>query len=291
VFSVSPKSAHTAFDRQWLKHTSQIFQRGFICALKERQVTLAVAQDAAEDPLQVGVFIEGASMACTLMDMFMPWRNDRWQKLFMAVGDRHPVQLYLGRGMAISQANQSVTKHLEQFDELLSPFVVDGYAFHSALFGSTDFASHRGSDCQGHLQKVLDQGIGRSYWFASGGNTDKILAKVANMPESRHRELWVGLGVASAYAGGSSPADLSALAVASGHHRGSLGQGAVFAAYVRNLAGNQAEHTNVACKIFSSFDARQAAKIVEGAFRRVRSKKGFVAYHDWQSKVRKSIPW
>jgi hypothetical protein len=273
----------------WLKQTAQIFQRGFVCSLKERSITLETACAAVSDNRQIGVFIEGAAMASYLMDLVTPWKKNRWQRLLTAVGDLYPIQLYLGMGMAISQANQPLKRHLEHLDPLLRPFVVDGFGFHSAYFRGGDVSSDALNDCKGHLRRVLDQGIGRSIWFASAGNPETIISKLASIPNRRHRDLWIGLGVAAAFAGGADHRQLTTLAAHAGRHRSSLAQGAAFAAYVRNLSGHSAAHTNAACKIFCSLESTEVAKIVESAFRRIRASKRSRAHDDWQMKVRTTL--
>jgi enediyne biosynthesis protein E3 len=296
VFSVSHKNpvslanpVPSGLQPNWLKHTAQIFQRGFVSALKERSITLETARAAVSDNRQIGVFIEGAAMASYLMDIVTPWKKNRWQRLLTAVGDLYPIQLYLGMGMAISQANQPLKRHLEHLDPLLRPFVVDGFGFHTAYFRGGDVSSDALSDCKGHLRRVLDQGMGRSIWFASAGNAETIATKLASLPKRRHRDLWIGLGVAAAYAGGTDHIELTKLASQAGRHRRSLAQGAAFAAYVRNLSGHPAEHTNAACKIFCSLESIEAAKIVQGAFRRIRISKSNRAHDQWQTKVRDTL--
>src|SRR5262245_55900434 len=96
----------------WLHEIGKTFQHGFVCGLRNKPITLAFAASQVSSPGLVGVFLEGAAMACALLDAWMPWKKDRWRALLESAGDKHVYELHAGLGMALARANQSLESRL-----------------------------------------------------------------------------------------------------------------------------------------------------------------------------------
>ncbi len=277
----------------WLHEISKTFQHGFVCGLKDKPITLAFAAKQAAEPCLVGVFLEGAAMACALLDAWMPWKKNRWRALLEATGDRHVYELHAGLGMALARANQNLESRLHELDPLLRWLVVDGFGFHHGFFDAVKHIHHKELPGErigkGHHRKVFDQGLGRSVWFACEADIEAVIATIRGFPAGRQRELWTGIGVAATLAGGVDPRELSRLLHASGRHRQHLAQGAAFAAHVRQRGLTYTDHTDKACEILCGVSVAEASAVVEKAFRTVAGGGPRHLHESWQNNVRKTV--
>jgi hypothetical protein len=116
---------------------------------------------------------------------------------------------------------------------------------------------------RGYALRAWDMGLGRGLWFALGADVPRIAEQIAAMDADRRADLWSGVGLACAYAGGVESSDLECLAALAVEHRFSLGQGAAFAAKARQRAGNPADHTDRACRVLCGLPAEAAARITD----------------------------
>jgi hypothetical protein len=98
--------------------------------------------------------------------------------------------------------------------------------------------------------------------------------------------LWSGIGLACAYAGGADSGAIHAVYNAAGSYNAHLAQGAAFAAKTRQVAGNESEHTDLACRIFAGRSARQAAAITDEALKDLSGDGKEPAYEVWRERIR-----
>jgi hypothetical protein len=132
---------------------------------------------------------------------------------------------------------------------------------------------------------VFDQGVGRSLWFAEGADVNRIAGAIDRFVVERRSDLWSGVGLAAAYAGGAGVDDLRALRLRAASYAPNLAQGAAFAAEARARADNPTEHTEAACAIFASLSARDAAMLVRECRVRLDETAGVPAYETWRQRV------
>jgi hypothetical protein len=85
---------------------------------------------------------------------------------------------------------------------------------------------------------------------------------IAGLGPARQADLWAGLGLALAYAGGADVAALSAVRLAAGERWKYLAQGAAFGAEAHARAGHAPDDTADALRILSSVDAEAAVRTV-----------------------------
>lgn len=126
-------------------------------------------------------------------------------------------------------------------------------------------------------------------WFVKGANAVAVAAAVLDFPEQRRADLWSGVGLAVACAGGAGADDIEALIKASDPHRTALGQGAAFAAKARERAGNLAQHTELACRMICRLDAAAAAATTDRALPAVARNDSGEAYGSWRAEIRRSL--
>jgi hypothetical protein len=179
-------------------------------------------------------------------------------------------------------------KHLPRWDRLLKWLVVDGYGFHEGYFHpQRSFARQETPrKLSGYAHRVFDQGLGRSLWFVECADASRIALAVNRFTSSRHRDLWSGVGLACTYAGSVSRDAIEFLAMSSGPCRADLAQGAAFAAKARQLAGNPAEHTDLACRILCRMSANEASNLTDWALIDLPLDGSEPGFEVWRQRVR-----
>jgi hypothetical protein len=78
---------------------------------------------------------------------------------------------------------------------------------------------------------------------------------------------------------------IQVLAAASENYRPQLAQGAAFAAKTRQLAGNPAAHTELACQIICNVSAENAAQITDDALMDLPGEDVQPAYEVWRHRI------
>lgn len=209
-----------------------------------------------------GFAYEGAAMALALLDYFMPMK--RGLAAFMqGPGANHIYMLHVGAGWTLGRLPRSAARLMRQYDPLLSWLVLDGYGFHQGFFSWPRFIEHHIPPARlaGYALRAFDQGLGRSLWFVKGANVEQVGQAIEAFPPQRRGDLWSGIGLASAYAGGQERVGLEHLYHIAGKHRWHLAQGATFASKARQRAENPAAHTDLACTIFTGYSSDEAARL------------------------------
>src|SRR4029453_9197175 len=112
---------------------------------------------------------------------------------------------------------------------------VDGYGFHQGYFGWPQYVEQRTipASLNGYERRAFTQGIGRSLWFVKGAEVAAGVSAIDTFPSARHNDLWSGVGLACAYAGGCGRAAIESLRIAAGKHFPALSQGAALSAKTR----------------------------------------------------------
>jgi enediyne biosynthesis protein E3 len=274
--------------RRRLEAIGRIFLDGYHSALEEDRLDRLAARLDEQEREPRGFAYEGAAMGLYLLDLLTPWNRGRLRDFLEGPGAAHAYMVHVGAGWALAQLRRPVDRALAQFDPLLGWLAVDGYGFHQGYFEWKQTVEGRWvpDRLTGYARRVFDQGLGRSLWFVEGAEVEQIAATVARFPPPRHADLWSGVGLACAYAGGV-PGDaierLSALACRQHPH---LAQGVAFAAKARQRAGNPAPHTELACRILCGMSAEEAAGLTDEALADLTGSDGWPAYEVWRGRIR-----
>jgi hypothetical protein len=209
-----------------------------------------------------GFAVEGAAMACALLDHIAVWRRDRWARLLR---DRpeHCYMIHVGAGWATARLGLSLGRAVRRRDPLLGWLVADGWGFHQTYFHPARWATglRRLPARTGYLARAVDQGIGRALWFVAGADPIRVVHCVDRFAADRHADLWSGVGLAATYAGGCPPDDLAGLVAVSGGFRAELAQGAAFAATARVVAGNLTEWSRLAARVLTGREAEDLHRL------------------------------
>jgi hypothetical protein len=241
-----PATPSAATDR--LELIPQAVVCGFEWGIEARNQWDLERRLAMLDPELAGFGYEGAAMACTVLDAM--GRGQRTRDLLGGAGEPHILLAYIGIGFAMARLPRVLWKKVlpdlrsSEYHPTMSWLAVDGYGFDRAYFDTRRFvdeqhvpAPYPWQGLPAYFPRAVDQGIGRALWFIHGADVRAVPAAVRRFAEHRQADLWSGVGLAAAFAGGCGPDDLAALRAEAGGHWAELAIGTVFAAKARSCAG------------------------------------------------------
>jgi hypothetical protein len=238
-----------------------------------------------------GFAVEGATFGVALADavnMGAP-SLPAW---FKAVAPSHTYLAHVGLGWTIAR----VPWRRRVISPLLDPvhrwLVEDGAGFHDCFFRSRRVLGGWRRYRHGYAAKAYDQGVGRALWFASGGDLRMALLQVQHLGNGRGPDLLSGLGLAMAYAGGISVAELrNNLSGCGTDERAILAQGAAFAAEAMVRAGHVHQGSAEIVMALAGTSPEDAAALVRDR----RSRLGVVTsvddepYEIWRRDIRQAL--
>jgi hypothetical protein len=119
-----------------------------------------------------------------------------------------------------------------------------------------------------------------------GASPARIADVIATFEEGRRSDLWSGVGLACAYAGGVGKDAIVALKDLAGDLRPELAQGAAFAAEARRHAGNPSEYSELACRVLCDCSASDAADVTVQALDALPADGEVPAFEVWRCRIR-----
>lgn len=276
--------------QQRLEQIGSVFLQGYHAVLEEDAPEALALRLCNVDAELRGFAFEGAAMALTLLDHFSLWKGKRLQAFLNGPGAAHTYMVHVGAGWALARVpwlRRHVRQCLARLDPMLCWLVVDGYGFHEGYFNWRRAIERQTvpNQLSGYARRVFDQGLGRSLWFVEGADVLRVSSTVASFDPERHVDLWSGVGLACAYAGGVDQADVEALRMAAHAYAPQLAQGAAFAAKARQRANNPAAHTEMACKVLCGISPEAAALVTDVALERLRDDGEEPAYEVWRRRI------
>src|SRR5690349_8538786 len=300
VFGLSPaeatfaKRGFRAGEEQARERLEQIgvtFLRGYHAALEETEFMTLARRLSTIDTETRGFAFEGAAMGLALLDCMTPWRKDRWHTFTDRFAKPHVYMMHVGLGWALARLRRGVTSHLVQLDPVLGWLVVDGYGFHEGYFNWRRYIEQRTTPTHlnGYEQRVFDQGLGRSLWFVKGADIVSVVNAIAAFPAARYEDLWSGVGLACAYAGGCGRAAIGSLRTAASAHLAAFAQGVAFAAKTRQRAANLNTHTEIVCRLICGRSAEATAALTDVALENLRADDGLPAYEVWRRRIQNNF--
>ena len=249
--------------RAHLEKIGRLFVQGYHAALLDPKPTTLAARLAEIETEFQGFAYEGAAMGLTLLDILAPWRQHRLRDFLAGPGAPHAYMIQVGVGWALAQLHRPVESWLNRLDPVVKWLALDGYGFHEGYFHWPRYIEKQElpPHLTGYACRGFDQGLGRCLWFVKGADAAQIAAAIAAFPIARQPDLWSGVGLACAYAGGVERPAIATLAQAAGSYQPHLAQGVVFAAGTRQKAGNPAAHTDLACRVVCGMPLTEAAHL------------------------------
>jgi hypothetical protein len=122
-----------------------------------------------------------------------------------------------------------------------------------------------------------------------GADVTRIARTVAGFAPTRQADLWSGLGVACAYAGGADEEAVRRLFGSSGRHQGAFAQGVAFAAKARQAAGNPSAHTEMVCWTTCNLAAHDLATLADETVTGLPPDGAEPAYEVWRRRIQTAL--
>ncbi|HEX8136704.1 MAG TPA: DUF1702 family protein [Pyrinomonadaceae bacterium] len=278
VFGLSP--AEASFERRGFEcddagvrsHLEEIlrtFIAGYNLTLETPGFELLAERLEREfDRHHVGFAFEGAGMCAALLDLLAPRRTSRLRELTDGAGREHDYIATVGAGFAVARLPYGLRvwdRYAEKLDPMVAWCVLDGYGFHQGIFHRRPFVEERREPparLPRYGKQLFDAGLGRSLWWSKGASPVLIRKSIERFPEPRRGEMWHGVGVACAYAGGVKEAALLELLELAGPYRADFLSGLPFAARMRQKGGNASPVTDLACRLLLNRTTDGAADLV-----------------------------
>ncbi len=276
--------------RARLERVGATFLEGYHTALEADEAALGPRLNAIEAEWR-GFAFEGAAMGLAIIDFMSPWKSNRLRAFIEGPGAAHIYMVYVGAGWAMARLPVRPERFRKRLDPLLGWLAMDGYGFHEGYFGGPEFFAAQGRPARldAVAARVFDQGLGRSLWFVEGADVQAVAATIAAFPESRQADLWSGVGLACAYAGGQDRPNIEALREKAASFQPHLAQGAAFAAKARQRAGNLVAHTDLACQVICGVPAIAAAGVTDITLQALAETTPSPDYEMWRERIQASL--
>lgn len=275
---------------------------GFEWGIEARDLWEAERRLALVDPELRGFACEGVAMAFTVRDATAVGRGTRTRDLMLGPGRPHLFLSYIGIGFALARLPRPLWhKAVPDLDgspyhPVMSWLVIDGYGFDLAYFNTRRWIDEqrepRPYPWEGrpaYFPRAVDQGIGRALWFVHGARPRDVAAAVECFPEHRRPDLWSGVGLAAAFAGGCGVDDLAELRERAGRDRSQAGVGAIFAAKARTHAGCVPPHTATATEVLAGLSVEAASALADATAVTADTPGPEPAYELWRRNIRESL--
>lgn len=277
--------------RARLERVGASFLAGYHAALADEGQEALAERLSAVDPGVRGFAFEGAGMGLELLDRFALRGGDRLLRFLGGVGAPHRYTIHVGAGWAMARTPFGLRGRVRRLDPLLRWLAYDGYGFHEGYFHWPSYRAGRPAPRRlgGYARRAFDQGLGRSLWFVAGADAGRIASAITGFEEARRADLWSGVGLACAYAGGATRSGIVALREMAGRYAPHLAQGAAFAAAARRTASNLECHTELACSLLCEKSAEEASRATDTALRHLPPDGATPAYEVWRARVRQLL--
>ena len=249
------------------------------------------------DAEQRGFAYEGVTMAFTVLDAM--GRGHRTRDLLAGSGSRHIFLAYIGMGFAMARLPRPLWKKVvpdltpDPYYPTMSWLAVDGFAFDRAYFDTRRWvdaqrvpAPYCWEGSPDYFLRAVDQGIGRALWFICGAHAPDVAAAAGRFASHRRPDLWSGIGLAAAFAGGCDEEGLAALRRAAGDDWSQLALGSVFAAKARAYSGLVPDHTQATCSALAGISVDKAVSLADGTAPTAADAGSEPAYELWRQRIR-----
>lgn len=219
-----------------------------------------------------GFAYEGAGMSLALMDvMSTSFGIKRVNKFLESSGKSHHYMIIIGVGFMFARIpwmKFQIGRYLRKMDPMLCWLAIDGYGFHEGYFRSKAYIVQKRvpRHLDAYALKCFDHGIGRSLWFVCGASPNRIYETIQSFPAHRWPDLWCGVGLASAYAGGVAENVYRDILEYCSDYLPEFGQGVVLAAHTRIKSNTTVSHTDVASRIFLDISQQECGRIFDAVW-------------------------
>jgi enediyne biosynthesis protein E3 len=261
-----------------LEKVLETFIQGYNLALAVDDPELIAATLHRQlDAHHVGFAFEGVGMYYALRDLLAPWRPSRLRAFLEGPGNDHDYIVAVGAGFALARVPWGRwlwPSYSRRLDPLIVWCLPDGYGFLQGIFHPRRYIAGRADPPRvlpAFARQLFDSGLGRSLWWSQGAEPRRIARAIDSFAEARRPEMWCGIGVAAAYAGGAADADgaLRELRDLAGPYRADFHSGVPFATRMRQKGRNPSAVTDRACELLLGISAAEASDWLVATVERV----------------------
>ena len=233
---------------------------------------------------------ESASFCIGLKDLESGNNLNLWQNFLNEKGEHHATQIHVGLGWAFSQKQINPVPFLTQLQPMMRYRVPDGYGYYEGVFRKRkSVQSQQRFETEDEVASgAYDQGLGRSIWYLSKGNIDDAKNMIEVFAMDRQKDLWRGLGIAIAYAGGCDEEMLKNIFFKTELYQTQLATGAVMALVSSSIAQYISNDTELTCKIFCNKTPEQILAFNRLILHRINIDDGN-AYPRWILEIENSV--
>ena len=248
------------------------------------------------EALYRGFSFEGAAMSLTLLDQLSALKKNRVSDFLQGAADKHIYMVHVGIGWALARlwwTRRRILQSISNLDSLLKWLAIDGFGFHEGYFQPLRYFNSKISLnwLPDYAQRAFAQGLGRSLWFVEGTSVEHISRTISRMPEQMRPDLWSGIGLACAYAGGAADEEVEKLKILSHSYLPFAAQGVAFAAKTRLRAENPAPHTEIACQIICGLSINDAASLTDTMLKNLpeTGESKLPKYEIWRQRIQREL--
>lgn len=232
------------------------------------------------------VLYEGAAAAKASLCLTgkMPWSH--LDPFLSEVEPYGLATLGLGVGAAFSHLRLpfSVSRTIEL--EYWAWMACDSYGFTEGMYNShATIVAQSPKDVSGLAKHAFHQGVGRSFYFISGGDPRRIIKLIDFFPAENRNDLWNGVGLMTGYWGLLDAKDVRHLLKRTGSSRSAFQQGISIAALLRTEGSAVKDFCEDASRISCGASAQEVAKIAVQAMSAEPILKSAVTYYRWQNSI------
>lgn len=193
---------------------------------------------------------EAASMQIALRDLEQNDELKFWKETLLGHPSSYAVTFHMGLGWALAQLQRDPSDIIQTLEPMLRYRVADGYGYYEGLFRKRKsiMSLERPDFMDPYASRAYDQGLGRSIWLHSKGDTEMIAKMTAVFDPSRLPDLWRGIGIACTFVGGADNALLTRLWEMAAQFQPQLGAAAVMVAFSQHSAGYFTSYLNDSCQ-------------------------------------------
>jgi hypothetical protein len=292
LFGVSEEKA-TSFSEgdcqaaERLETVIRLVTKGCHITLQNSRFEVLVPRLNAVEAELRGFAYEGAGIGLAALDCLLPWKN-RTRDFLDGPGSSYIYAVPLGAGMALARLRRKPERFLTRLDPVLGWLIIDGYGFHEGFFSRRRYVEKKEvpTYLSAYARRVFDQGLGRSIWFTSSTNVERVATTIASFPAVRQADLWSGVGLACGYTGGVDRLAVETLRVMAGSYRSQLAVGAAFAANARHRVGNPSPYVKLACEVLCGLPSEMASHMTDVARENLPTNNSDgLAYEVWRQRL------
>ncbi len=279
--------------RERTEQVARSFLHAYHAALEEPDLA-ALAAHLDRLPAELRGFAhEGVGTALALLDVLLPWRR-RLAAYLAGAGAHQTYIVHIGAGWVLGRLPLAPWRLRRRLDPTLGWLALDGYGCQEGFLRCPSSIEKQEVPrrLRGYERRAFDQGLGRSLWFVRGADPRRIADTIAGFPAARRPDLWAGVGLAAAYAGGSDEAALRELVRLGADFKPMLAQGVTFAAEARERGRNPAAHTELACQVICGRSAPELAALAVETGRDLppdRPEGAEPAFEAWRRRIQSAL--